>query len=139
MEMVSKKGGRKMAHQGFIYNFDKYSVDLEHIYWRCEQKDRCKGRLHITKDGTVVQTINAHTYDTDPAKIQARQAVSEIKSRAAETLEGTSEVINASLRNLPECVMGVMPSNKQMVQGCSCSSHQSHRAGYTAGLPDLRD
>ncbi|XP_003738220.1 uncharacterized protein LOC100898192 [Galendromus occidentalis] len=113
MQMLTNRGGRKLAHDGFLYNFDKYSADGGTLYWRCEPKGRCNGRVH-TIDGDVVRTINEHTHDSDPARIQTKQAVAEIKARAQETMEGCSQVINATLLKLPEYVMGVMPTKSAL-------------------------
>ena len=110
MEFKSQKGGRKFAHQGFIYNYDNASTDLKTLHWRCELKDLCKARIHI-QDGVVVKFLNAHAHEANPAKILVKQAVCEsMKARAAVTLESPFQVINAALQGVPDCAMGLMPS-----------------------------
>ena len=39
MEILTKRGKEKFAHNGFLYVFDKTrKTDYELKYWRCEQK-----------------------------------------------------------------------------------------------------
>ena len=111
--MQSNRGAEKFVHEGFIYIFDKASKRDEKKFWRCEQKDRCKARLH-TLDGLVVNTLNDHSHDSDPAKQVIRAAVSTIKRRAEESLEETSRVINEGLKDIPQCVLGVMPTQESL-------------------------
>jgi len=50
MSFESKRGRKKMAIDGFLYVFDKYSSDKVTTFWRCERKN----------DGCYSST--AHTY-----------------------------------------------------------------------------
>ena len=110
MEFKSNKNGRKFGVDGYIYNFDKALVDGETLSWRCERKDICCARIH-TRAGAVVKTLGEHaTHDSDPAKIFIKQTVSGMKRRASETDEAPSQIMNASLREVPDLVLGMLPT-----------------------------
>ena len=68
VEVLTKRGKEKFAHNGFLDVFDKTSkTDNELKYWRCEQKNRCKARLH-TKVGEVVRELNSHSHEACAAQ-----------------------------------------------------------------------
>ena len=78
---------------------------------RCELENRCKARRH-THGGLVVKTLNDHPHDSDPAKQVVRAVIGTIKRRTDEGLEGTSRDIYESLKVIPECKLGVMPTQE---------------------------
>ena len=62
---LSEKGREKFTYDGFIYVFDKCSkIDETVKFWRCEQRGRCKGRIH-TKNNTVIKEVNIHSHEAD--------------------------------------------------------------------------
>ena len=137
MEMRSERGCPKFEHEGYIYIFDKMSVNGVTKFWRCEQKLRCKARIH-TRGEVVIKSLNMHSHDSDPARILVRKAVSEMKRRAAETVEGTSQVINEALQDLPECVMGVMPAQSALKKTIKrLRRQQEHAPVAPLSLEDL--
>ena len=113
--MESKRGREKRAHDGHSYVFDKFSADEKRKLWRCEQKDRCKARMHTCVTSVeLVKIMNDHSHDSDPAKIAVKETIMHMKKRAAETVEGTAQVINQALQNLPDCALGVLPTLPSM-------------------------
>lgn len=109
IEFTSNKGGRKIAHAGYCYNFDGVLVDGQTTSWRCEKKNTCCAHVY-TIGGEVVETLNEHSHPSDPARVKAKLALLDMKERAANTSETTSNVLRTSLANLPDCVLGVLPS-----------------------------
>ncbi|GCC22540.1 hypothetical protein chiPu_0000928 [Chiloscyllium punctatum] len=62
-EVLTKHGKEMFAHNGLLYVSDKTSkVDSALKFWRCEQRHRCKARLH-TKAGEVVRELNNHSHE----------------------------------------------------------------------------
>ena len=114
MEMVSSRGRRKFVHEGYSYDFDKCSVDGNTFFWRCELKGRCKARIHTTAENAVINTVNYHSHDSDPAKVRAKEAILDLKARAAQSLEEASQVIESTLQDLPDCVVGAMPTRSSL-------------------------
>lgn len=104
----SKRQRRKYTEEGFIYIFDKMSSCGSKLFWRCEQKDYCKARIH-TQNGITIKKINEHSHDSSAAKVEADLVVSRIKQRAGEVLETTGQVINACIGELSEAAYGAMP------------------------------
>lgn len=104
----SKRGRRKLTHEGHIYIFDKGSADGQTEFWRCERKDTCKGRVHV-REARVCKIVNGHSHDTCAAKIEADTAITSMKRRAEETVECTVQVINECSHNLSEAAQGQMP------------------------------
>ena len=57
-KILSKRGKEKFDYDGYIYTFDTRSArDNSIMFWRCESKNVCKGRIH-TRNGEVVKVIN---------------------------------------------------------------------------------
>ena len=108
MAMSTKRGNQAFGHGSFIYIFDRMAADKVTKLWRCEQKGRCPVRIH-TAGGEVIKTINEHSHDSNPAKIVARQAVTEMKRKAANTVEDTAHILNRTLQDVPQTVLGIMP------------------------------
>jgi hypothetical protein len=52
IEILSKRGGRKILNKGFSYNF-KRSTSTK-IIWRCRQED-CKSYLHTDQELALVK------------------------------------------------------------------------------------
>ena len=70
MEVLTKRGMENFVHTGFLYVLDKTSkTDDELKYWRCEQKNRCKARLH-TKGGEVMRELNSHSHEACAAQVE---------------------------------------------------------------------
>nr|CAD7198176.1 unnamed protein product [Timema douglasi] len=108
-KIVSQRDKQKYVDNGFLYVFDKFSVDGQIKFWRCEGKNNnCKARLH-TRGEEVVKRLNEHTHDSSSPHIGAQEVVSKIKQRAAETRECTSQVINECTIGLTQAAKGVLP------------------------------
>ncbi|KAK4876031.1 hypothetical protein RN001_012453 [Aquatica leii] len=86
--VVSQWVKNKFTADGYIYVFDKMSKDNVTKFWRCEQKGRCKARLH-TKGKEVIKKVNNHSHDTSAAKIEKDKVITAIKRRAEDTVENT--------------------------------------------------
>ena len=99
--MSTKRGNGAFGHRGFVYILDRMAADKVIKLWRCERRDRCPARFH-TAGGEVVKTVNEHSHDNNLARIVARQAVTEMKRRAANTVEGTAHIVNRTFQNVPQ-------------------------------------
>ena len=46
-EMVKMQSDKeKFIENGQMYTFDRYSADMMRKFWRCQQNDFCKARIH---------------------------------------------------------------------------------------------
>lgn len=97
--VISQRNKTKFVSEGFIYVLDKVSKDGSTEFWRCERRGQCKGRIHV-REGSVVLVVNGHSHEANAAKVEADKVVSDIKRRAASTLESTLQVINSFTENL---------------------------------------
>lgn len=114
MEFDSNRGGKKFAHDGFIYNFDKALSDGRTLAWRCERRDMCCARIH-TVDGNVMKAFGEHhAHDSDPARILIQQKRLQMKQLARNTDEAPSRVINESFSDVPDLVYGMLPSQEAL-------------------------
>ena len=78
-KVLTKRGKEKLAHNGFLYVFDKTSkADSEVKFWRCEQKNRCRARPH-TKAGNVVKELNSHSHNASAAQLEVALVKTKIK------------------------------------------------------------
>ena len=86
-EVLTKRGKKKFALNGFLYVFDKTSkTDNELKYWCCEEKNCCKARLY-TKAGEVVRELNSHSHKACAAQVEV--ALVKTKMKALKLLFGT--------------------------------------------------
>ena len=114
LDILSKRGKEKFSHNGYLYIFDKMSKsDIAIKFWRCEQVGRCRGRIH-TSDGEVVKEINTHSHISSAANIEVAAAITRVKRRAEETVEGTIQVINECMTNLSEAAQASAPNTGAM-------------------------
>lgn len=108
--ILTKRGKEKFTHNGFLYVFDKASkADSELKYWRCEQKNRCKARLH-TKAGEVVLELNSHSHEACAAEVEVALVKTKIKKRAEETLEPPTVVVNECLTDMSQASLAAVPN-----------------------------
>lgn len=108
MATNSIRGKPKFVENGFLYVFDKRSKVEEKSFYRCEQKNRCKARIHV-QDGQVTHRINEHSHEPTPAKIEVETTRTLIKARATESQEPTAQVLNSCLNNLSQAAQASMP------------------------------
>lgn len=107
-QVKSKRGNEKFIESGFSYVFDKNSANGVTSFYRCEQKDRCKARIHV-QDGLVTKRIHHHSHEPTPAKIEVDVTKTRIKERAVESQESTAQIINHCLNNLSQAALASMP------------------------------
>ena len=107
--ILSQKGKPKFIESGKSYSFEKSSKDGQTQFWRCDVRGTCKARLHI-RNGVVVRRINDHTHSGDATKIEVMQAMTVLRQRSVNTLDNTSQVIAASIRNLSQAGQGALPA-----------------------------
>lgn len=116
MEQVlvkSKRDKKKFIDDGFLYVFDKTSVDGSSEFWRCERRGQCKARIHVN-NGTVIKKINCHSHGANSAKVEADTVVTSIKQRATQTMEPTSQVINNCITNASQACQGTLPNQSAL-------------------------
>lgn len=105
---LSQRSKPKFSSDGYVYVFDRYSSDKKTLFWRCEERGRCKARVH-TVDGLVTKNINQHSHESSSANIEVQKVVTKIKRRAEATIESTVQVINECTADIPHGAEGVLP------------------------------
>ncbi len=109
-KILSQRGHRKFAHNGYLYIFDKVSKqDGDLKFWHCEQLGKCKGRIH-TKNGEV----NFHHHDPSAVDVKVAEIITNVKLRAEETNEQPSSVINEVLTHASQAAQGAAPNASAM-------------------------
>ena len=110
MEVLTKGGKEKLAHNGFLYMFDKTSkTDNELKYWRYEQKNCCKARLHA-KTRERVRELNSHSHEACAAQVEVALVKTKIKRRAEETFESPTFVVNECLTDISQSSLVAIPN-----------------------------
>lgn len=114
MEIISQKGKRKFAHDGYLYVFGERSKkDPELLFWRCERKQFCKGRIH-TKDGKVMKIIGLHTHDPSALKVEVAQVKTDLKRKAENRSWVTNSLVKTSTEEAPLEVQHALPQAASM-------------------------
>ena len=112
MDLLSIKNKEMFHHEGFIYVFDKLTTDGQRKMWRCKGKNRgCKARLHSNAEtGAVISTRGTHIHPSNMARVGVTRVLTQMKTRAASSQEGTAQIINHCVQNLTVAVRGQMPN-----------------------------
>ncbi|KAK4879528.1 hypothetical protein RN001_007674 [Aquatica leii] len=114
--MLSKRGKLKFSHNGSLYVCDTVSKNDESVkFWRCEQKERCKARVH-TRNKTVRKEINLRSHDSSAVIVEVAQFLTNVKKRAAETMERAIQVINECVANTTQACHGKSPNNCTLIK-----------------------
>ena len=104
----SQKGHDLLVFRGFTFRRER-----EHngtIYWKCTDYRiaKCSGRVNVM-DGRIIKSTS-HNHVPDPAKIQARAVINQIKDRAKSTQEATHQIVAISTSSLSSAVCGQLPT-----------------------------
>ena len=114
MELIqSNKKGRKLLYGGYIYVVDKEKE--EKIYWRCEKRGYCSGRL-ISIGSEISSLTQEHCHPPDMVRKDVLKVKEELKENARKTEEITSVVINKCTDNIPLEVSGALPKKETLAR-----------------------
>ena len=114
IKVLTKRGKEKFAHKGFLYVFDSTSKDDKELqFWRCEQKNRCKARLH-TKAGKVQKELNSHSHEASAVQVQVERLKTNIRKRAAETLDSPTDVVNECMTDISKAGLPNFPKTSAL-------------------------
>ncbi|VDO98568.1 unnamed protein product [Soboliphyme baturini] len=90
---LSKRDRKKFPSEGFHYFFGRNSANGTKKFWSCEQKGRCKARIHTTGT-TVVMEIGERSHDNSAAAVEVAELVTMIRRHAEDNMEASVQVIN---------------------------------------------
>ncbi|KAL8591669.1 hypothetical protein ACOMHN_056785 [Nucella lapillus] len=101
----TKRNKRKLLHEGYAYVMDHTKADNVTIFWRCEKRGECKGRLKTVND-VLEGRPSTHSHPPSAARCLALKAVGDIKQRAEQSEEATSSIINNCTAEFPLAAAG---------------------------------
>ena len=70
--IVSERQREKFEYDGYIYVFDKNGQCGTRKFWRCEEKDYCRGRIHTDMQNNYLRDVTQHSHQPDPSHVAAR-------------------------------------------------------------------
>ncbi|KAK6183259.1 hypothetical protein SNE40_010770 [Patella caerulea] len=107
--ITSERGQQKLSYQGFIYLRDRILANGA-VARECEKSrhSKCKARVKIQGD-EVIQSLNEHNHDGDPARYRVPEVKHAIKRRVTGTLETAQRIVTAAVVNLPEGTAAQLP------------------------------
>ncbi|CAG5026159.1 unnamed protein product [Parnassius apollo] len=98
MELIqSQKGKDLLLSGGYRYRKARTNTDGS-VSWRCAET-ACRGRVKVSLENVVVN-VTRQSHAPDPAKNEAKKSVSNMKWRAADTLEKPRQLIQGSTRGI---------------------------------------
>ena len=104
----TKRDAPKLLHGGFSYSTDKTVNDQ--IYWRCEKRDHCRGRMITNFCCTEIKKMPYnHSHPPDAIRTVAIKTVAAIKERASTSEEPTRSVINNCILDVPLSAAAALP------------------------------
>lgn len=103
----SKRGKRKLVHEGFLYTRQKSLVD-GNVAWTCEQRGVCKARVHVG-GGQILKTINQHTHAPSVARCDVVRFASAVRSQARQTQETAQQILTTNTALLSDDAAAKLP------------------------------
>jgi hypothetical protein len=113
----SEKGQDLLVDHGFIYRHRKTNENSGKIIWRCIEGDtdkKCHGGCHTV--GDHITQRKDHNHAPDPAKVEARRAMNQVKDRALSSQEPTTNVIAYASSSLSQAACGQLPSTSRLAR-----------------------
>ena len=112
-KILSKRDKPKFSHDGYIYVLDKCSKsDPMVLFWRCELKNICKGRIH-TKNNEVLKKVNEHCHSASAVEVKVACIKTSLKRKTQETLEVPS-TISGSIQNSSQAAQGSVLNSQNL-------------------------
>jgi len=115
--ILSEKGKRKLALNGFMYVSDKTQNGV--TYWRCENYLKCKSRVSTSENDSLIRAPTEHSHPPNHARIAVAKAKARMRDRAVNSSECTSNIIQSETHGMSLETAGVLPkktSLQRMVQ-----------------------
>lgn len=98
MEIIkSQKDKDLLLTDGYRYRKARTNTDGS-VSWRCAETP-CRGRVKVSLQNVMVN-VTQHSHAPDPSKNEAQKAVSNMKRRAATTLEKPRQLIQGSTNGI---------------------------------------
>lgn len=114
VEILSKREKPKFSQDGYLYVFDKFSKkDPTLMFWRCELKNECKGRIH-TMNNEVVKVVNEHSHGPSAVGVEVAAIKTNVKRKAEETLEVPSTVVNGCIDEISQAAQASLPNSEAL-------------------------
>lgn len=114
-QVRSSRGAIQIELEGYRYSKVRHHKDLTKTYWRCQQREICRGSLITNfniQAGVIVQGGQRHSHEPDFIDMEVQEVVRSIKRKAADNpnlppsaifLSEVSSVSNQEvLVNLPQ-------------------------------------
>jgi len=92
----SEKNRDLLIFKGYLYKLER--TTNEKTIWRCIENNskKCPGRVHVEKGEVTKESKREHNHRPDRSKIEAKQAIENMKKIAKET-ELSSQVVLSTM------------------------------------------
>lgn len=108
----TNKGGKKLLYEGYAYVVDKRKEDR--IYWRCEKRGYCGGRITTSND--TVLSFASHAHQPDNLRCEVLKIQNKIKDTASVTEDIPSNIIHNATANISLDVCGALPKKESIAR-----------------------
>lgn len=97
------------THEGFVYRFERKSVDK--ASWRCVRDKRmsCRGRLWKYSDGRLILR-QEHNHAPDVGDVEKRRVIQRIKEEAKRGFGSNSQIVAEQISELRPGASSSLPS-----------------------------
>lgn len=115
----SRRGRQKIAHNGHLYTFDRYSAGGDVEFWRCQKKStkKCNARLwRSVESGEVLNVVGSHNEPPDDVSVEVERRKTWLKHRAVETRESPEKIILNIRKSTSELVEDALASDKNLLR-----------------------
>lgn len=90
---------QKLLLEEYPYIFDKFSADHSRKFWRCEEKNECKARLHMNvANDHVIKQFHEQNRGSDVVQTEVTKIVDRVRRHAGKITEIPSPLINDVLQ-----------------------------------------
>lgn len=131
IEILSKRGGRKILYQGFSYNYKKETPNK--IIWRCRTAG-CNSYLQ-TNNELAILGISDHSHEENFEKNLQDYAYRTILKRSEETSELPREIIYRTMKDYNDVEVSTSP----LLSSLTTQIKKHRNARHIINMPEKSD
>ncbi|XP_060872635.1 uncharacterized protein LOC132946604 [Metopolophium dirhodum] len=110
----SEKNTDLLIFKGYLYKLER--TTNEKTIWRCIENNskKCPGRVHVEKGEVTKESKREHNHRPGRSKIEAKQAIENMKKIAKETELSSQVVLSTMSKEITESVASKLPGISSM-------------------------
>ena len=114
MEIIStKRGGKKLCLDGYIYTIKNIAKSKDEVSWRCVKCDcamKCSAMLKTNKEYTGARLVKEHSHPADETGVSVEKCRHSMKSSASTANDKPNQILTFAAAAAPDEVQARLPA-----------------------------